>query len=354
MASPQGQPIDAFYYPAHEVQRPTHPRIHIRSAEDAHVLFEAVRLGVLRPVIRRLNDGERSLYIRSGSVFVWEESEEAIGLRRWTDGLVWSASRCRDPFLFYEARSKSSGGQTPNERDHSSSEALNTSYNADASTSRCNTDQGIPGLVKQTYSALVVGAGTRRQKLHLTAYFTHADYASLPTVQEDSVLRSIAVPRGMYRSGKSRQSAKSLQEWAEAASTEQGASTSNYETSSSASASPNMGHQSQVSPAVSPHSRPSSSNRKLQNQGTYLPSPTAMHPHSPTSSRHSHPSQYPPSAQAMHYDPRIHGQLSPTTLPPLQSGLAETRFTTSPMGGMRPMVRAAEDERMLQLLGSRP
>lgn len=89
-----------FYFPAHEVQRPTHDRIHIRSAEDAHILFESVRLGsvllvripgrsadcasssVLRPVIRRLNDAERSAFIRSGSVFIWEESEEAIGLRR--------------------------------------------------------------------------------------------------------------------------------------------------------------------------------------------------------------------------------------------------------------------------------
>lgn len=37
---------------------------------------------IFRPVIRRLNDAERALYIRSGSVFVWEETEEAIGLRR--------------------------------------------------------------------------------------------------------------------------------------------------------------------------------------------------------------------------------------------------------------------------------
>ncbi len=90
-----------FYFPAHEVQRPTVDRLHVRSAEDAHTLFEAVRTGyvaiiictvacliesidrsLLRPVIRRLNDAERSAFIRSGSVFVWEESEEAIGLRR--------------------------------------------------------------------------------------------------------------------------------------------------------------------------------------------------------------------------------------------------------------------------------
>ena len=35
-------------------------------------------------------------YIRSGSVFVWEESDDDTGLRRWTDGLLWSASRMRE------------------------------------------------------------------------------------------------------------------------------------------------------------------------------------------------------------------------------------------------------------------
>lgn len=43
---------------------------------------------IFRPVIRRLNDAERAMYIRSGSVFVWEETEEAIGLRRVSDCAV--------------------------------------------------------------------------------------------------------------------------------------------------------------------------------------------------------------------------------------------------------------------------
>ncbi|KAG8904253.1 hypothetical protein FRB99_002037 [Tulasnella sp. 403] len=199
---------DPFYFPAHEVQRPTHDRIHIRSAEDAHTLFEAVRLGILRPVIRRLNDTERSHFIRSGSVFVWEESEEAIGLRRWTDGLFWSPSRMREPFLFYESRSRhrsSTGGSGTNR----------TSFDGQISPTdgspRSSVELSIPGLVKQTYSAFVIGDGNPQRKWHMTAYFTNADYPSLPTVQDDPCLSKIAVPRGMYRSGKSRQSARALQ-----------------------------------------------------------------------------------------------------------------------------------------------
>jgi hypothetical protein len=39
---------------------------------------------------------QRMSFIRSGSVFVWEEAEDDTGLRRWTDGLLWSASRMRE------------------------------------------------------------------------------------------------------------------------------------------------------------------------------------------------------------------------------------------------------------------
>jgi hypothetical protein len=78
------------------MQRPTHTRLHVRDARDAHTVFEAVRLGLLRPVTRRLNEVERSMYITSGAIFVWEESDDDLGLKRWTDGRVWSQSRMRE------------------------------------------------------------------------------------------------------------------------------------------------------------------------------------------------------------------------------------------------------------------
>jgi Gti1/Pac2 family transcription factor len=78
------------------MQRPTHSRLHVRDARDAHTVFEAVRQGLLRPVTRRLNEVERSMFITSGSIFVWEESDDDLGLKRWTDGRVWSQSRMRE------------------------------------------------------------------------------------------------------------------------------------------------------------------------------------------------------------------------------------------------------------------
>lgn len=85
-----------FYNPPQDMQKPTHSRLHVRDARDAHTVFEAVRQGFLKPVERRLNEVERSMYIRSGSIFVWEESEDDLGLKRWTDGRVWSQSRMRE------------------------------------------------------------------------------------------------------------------------------------------------------------------------------------------------------------------------------------------------------------------
>lgn len=78
------------------MQLPTHSRLHVRDTRDAHVVLEAVRRGLLRPVERRLNDLERNVNIRSGSVFVWEESNQETGIKRWTDGRLWSQSRMRE------------------------------------------------------------------------------------------------------------------------------------------------------------------------------------------------------------------------------------------------------------------
>lgn len=66
------------------MQQATHSRLHVRDAHDAHVLFEAVRQGFLKPVTRRLNEMERSLHVRSGAIFVWVEGEDDAGLKRWT------------------------------------------------------------------------------------------------------------------------------------------------------------------------------------------------------------------------------------------------------------------------------
>ncbi|KAK4521304.1 uncharacterized protein ATC70_011918 [Mucor velutinosus] len=70
----------------------------IESTTDALLVFEACRSGKLPKISRRLQDRERGS-IKSGTVFVFDEKES--GIKRWTDGLVWSPSRILGNFLIY-------------------------------------------------------------------------------------------------------------------------------------------------------------------------------------------------------------------------------------------------------------
>ena len=61
------------------------------------------------------------------------------------------------------------------------------------------------GLVKQAYSAWVVDSvNAKPRKWHLTAYFTYSDLPSIPTPDQDPLLRTITVPPNVYKSGKAR------------------------------------------------------------------------------------------------------------------------------------------------------
>ncbi|TFY82979.1 hypothetical protein EWM64_g1030 [Hericium alpestre] len=193
------------------MQRPTHPRLHVRDIGDAHTVFEAVRQGILRPVERRLNEIERSMFIRSGAVFVWEESEDDLGLKRWTDGRVWSQSRMREPYLFYDEKLPSDESKGPSEQPRSTGNfrfvdgIARSGATSPALSHYDRSEQHPTGLVKQAYSAWVLGqASTKPRKWHLTAYFTYADLPRIPTIDQDTALCSVTVPAGMYKSGKAR------------------------------------------------------------------------------------------------------------------------------------------------------
>src|ERR1700712_5076943 len=80
---------------------------HVRTPNDAIILFEACRVGLLPRVQRRPTAKER-MSITSGSVFVWDERE--VGMRRWTDGKSWSASRVSGSFLTYREMESRRGG----------------------------------------------------------------------------------------------------------------------------------------------------------------------------------------------------------------------------------------------------
>ncbi|KAM0674993.1 hypothetical protein GVAV_001332 [Gurleya vavrai] len=61
-------------------------------------MVDLCQKNVLGRVTRRLHENEKRS-IRDGSVFVYEENESKI--KRWTDGKIWSPSRCNGIFLCY-------------------------------------------------------------------------------------------------------------------------------------------------------------------------------------------------------------------------------------------------------------
>lgn len=173
---------------------------YVKSPQDAILLFEACRMGFLSRIQRRLSEKERSS-IRSGSVFVWDERE--AGMRRWTDGKSWSASRVSGSFLTYrelesKRKSNSRGSNNPHDlssEDTDSSESYHPAKKSlSPTTEQCRYKHG--GLVKQSFSITT----TTHQKLHLICYYTKADVVGekLQIPSLDEKLKSIIIPKGMY------------------------------------------------------------------------------------------------------------------------------------------------------------
>ncbi|KAJ5574159.1 uncharacterized protein N7459_008586 [Penicillium hispanicum] len=172
---------------------------HVRTPADAIILFEACRIGLLPRVQRRLSEKERQS-IRSGSVFVWDERE--AGMRRWTDGKSWSASRVSGSFLTYREMegkrgggsvsqsSTSRGGKTPDSRGSDEDRADGTDEGPDGY--RYKPD----GLMKQSFS-ITTSTG---QHLHLISYYSrsHPAAANLQQPTTDPALRHVRPQKGLY------------------------------------------------------------------------------------------------------------------------------------------------------------
>ncbi|KAG0091869.1 hypothetical protein BGZ92_011532 [Podila epicladia] len=142
----------------------------IKTPQDALVIFEACRLGLLSRVHRRLSDIERQS-VRSGSVYCFDERE--AGMRRWTDGKSWSPSRVTGSFLTYRELEEA----VP-------SIAGKNIYRPD-------------GLLKQSFSITT----SENQKLHLISYFTNDDVNSgrlAITPTQDPRFAQLVVPSGIY------------------------------------------------------------------------------------------------------------------------------------------------------------
>ncbi|KAL8669167.1 MAG: hypothetical protein Q9168_006229 [Polycauliona sp. 1 TL-2023] len=174
---------------------------HVRTPADAIVLFEACRLGLLPRVQRRLSEKERQS-IKSGSVFVWDERE--AGMRRWTDGKSWSASRVSGSFLTYREMEGKRGGTG-----FVSSLAVPRAGKTPESTRGSDSDAEGPqedgpdgyrykpdGLMKQSFS-ITTSSGNH---LHLISYYSRSspNAQSLNNPTSDASLRSIRPAKGMY------------------------------------------------------------------------------------------------------------------------------------------------------------
>ncbi|MCJ1475085.1 hypothetical protein MMC13_003745 [Lambiella insularis] len=174
---------------------------HVRTPADAIILFEACRLGLLPRVQRRLSEKERQS-IKSGSVFVWDERE--AGMRRWTDGKSWSASRVSGSFLTYrEMEGKRGGngfappiaaaraGKTP-ESTRGSDSDLEMAGEDGPDGYRYKPD----GLMKQSFS-ITTSTGNH---LHLISYYarSHPTAQGLTQPTNDPALRHIRPQKGMY------------------------------------------------------------------------------------------------------------------------------------------------------------
>ncbi|WWC57971.1 uncharacterized protein I303_100506 [Kwoniella dejecticola CBS 10117] len=119
-------------------------RGYIETTFDALLVFEAARRGMIPRVTRRLIERERGM-VQSGAVFVFDEHES--GIKRWTDGLVWSPSRILGNFLVYRETDKRSS-DAPNQP--SSTSPPETSPSSSTPLGRGNPVLSMPGFESPT------------------------------------------------------------------------------------------------------------------------------------------------------------------------------------------------------------
>ncbi|PVF96157.1 hypothetical protein CPB86DRAFT_799156 [Serendipita vermifera] len=182
------------YIMAHPPAHYTHPRLQIRTAQDAHRVFEAVRQGILPLIRRRLSPSERDL-LASGQVFVWEEaptgaaagdeiSQTTSGLERWTDGRRWSQSRMREPFLFYEEKVQTTAEERQAKADRRARKASSSDSqslpNHLLPIRRQDRPSKPDGLTKQTYSCQYFSRIPAPKDSKLTKFLLSLLYPSPP------------------------------------------------------------------------------------------------------------------------------------------------------------------------------
>ncbi|KAJ6468298.1 Gti1/Pac2 family-domain-containing protein [Mycena sanguinolenta] len=167
------QPTDVPFYGA------------VETTMNALRLIHAAREGVIPRITRRLNDAERRSMIKSGAVFVF--SVEESGIKRWTDGLLWSPSRIVGNFLVYREINERTNSRGSHKKLYPTDEparALSVRASSlarlrsalTAITGLQTTEHGTfkpNGLIKKTITVTIEGSD-----LHLISYYTSADQHS--------------------------------------------------------------------------------------------------------------------------------------------------------------------------------
>lgn len=174
---------------------------HVRTPADAIILFEACRIGLLPRVQRRLSEKERQM-IRSGSVFVWDERE--AGMRRWTDGKSWSASRVSGSFLTYREMEGKRGGTGVSQPSNLTRAGKTPDSTRGSDDDRLDGSEEGPdgyrykpdGLMKQSFSITT----SQGNHLHLISYYSrsHPSAANLQQPSTDHALRNVRPQKGLY------------------------------------------------------------------------------------------------------------------------------------------------------------
>ncbi|KAM9914050.1 hypothetical protein OXX59_007094 [Metschnikowia pulcherrima] len=179
---------------------------YILTNDDALMVAEAALANKLPLVQRRPLDGERPKVIRSGNIFVF--IEEMSEIKRWTDGVAWSASRILGRFLIYRKldknallskdsnrKAKGSFSKRKGSRDGAiplDSDMRRNSYSSIQDNSYENTNNsseattpGTPipvaqdrGLIKKTLSLSIPASESESgmpRTIHLISYFRAYD-----------------------------------------------------------------------------------------------------------------------------------------------------------------------------------
>ncbi|KAJ7173952.1 Gti1/Pac2 family-domain-containing protein [Mycena crocata] len=157
----------------------------VETTMNALRLIHAARQGVIPRITRRLNDAERRTMIKSGAVFVF--SVEESGIKRWTDGLLWSPSRIVGNFLVYREINERTNSRGSHKKLYPTDEPSRVMPVRPSSLARLHNAltaiaaiQGSEhgtfkpnGLIKKTITVTIEGSD-----LHLISYYTSSDQHS--------------------------------------------------------------------------------------------------------------------------------------------------------------------------------